>query len=211
MRGGEQKERDAGREQRGGKSTEERRGSGRMRSRDDGGREKSRHAMRNRGTISRLRKRFCQLYVRRWLRGASALLTRCRAPSCLESQPRRAAVCSRCMPFVTIQDADAECRASLASRPGIPRAPATRAAPRTAATDLGRRKDLDTREPTPLHGPRRRFLAARPTDSPKRLVGLGTDRKTALRCATEERVSVADAAGVLSDRSSFLREKNGRG
>lgn len=43
--------------------------------------------------------------------GAFALLARCRSPSCLELAA--ATVCSRCMPFVTIQDADAECRASV--------------------------------------------------------------------------------------------------
>ena len=110
----------------------------------------------NRSTISRLRKRFCQLYVRRWLRGASALLTRCRAPSYLELQPRRATVCSRYMPFVTIQDADVEYRASFTPtrRQDSPSA-ASRTSPRKTSIRYSVHDIFDFDRPVarrPFHG-----------------------------------------------------------
>jgi len=79
-------------------------------------------------TISRLRKRFCQLYVATGVhsRIARALQpphsplparTSITAPSVVPAVAATTArLCvPRCMPFVTIQDGDAECRASFAT------------------------------------------------------------------------------------------------
>lgn len=74
-------------------------------------------------TISRLCKRFCQLYVvapgahsriARALQSASASPWRSSGPPEVAATAARLCV-PRCMPFVTIQDADAECRASFAT------------------------------------------------------------------------------------------------